>query len=306
LQTLDVPTSRPSPVATPTPELTVVVPAYNEEGSLGDEIDRLHATLAAAGLRYELIVVDDGSVDRTAEIAESRRCTVLRHARIRGYGAALKRGIAAARAPWVVIIDADATYPAAAIPGLWARRDEADMVVAARTGARVAVPWARRPAKWVLRRLASYLTGVAIPDLNSGLRLMRRDDVRRFSHILPDGFSFTTTITLALLCTGGEVAYVPIDYAKRVGSSKIRPGHAYDFLLLILRVVVLFQPLKIFLPLAAIAIGGGLAKLAYDLKIGNLSETAVMGLLAGLVVGLMGLLADQNARFNLDRDAWRR
>ena len=299
--------ARPHPPATATapPDLTVVVPAYNEEAAVGEEIDRLHAALGASALAYEIVVVDDGSDDRTFEIASGKRCTVLRHGANRGYGAALKHGFARARSEWVAITDADATYPAAAIPELWARRDEADMVVAARTVAGAAIPLARRPAKWFLTRLASFLVGRRIPDLNSGLRLIRRADVQRFAHLLPDGFSFTTTITLALLATGREVAYVPIGYAKRAGRSKIRPFHAYEFLLLVLRLVVLFQPLKVFLPLGALCFAGGLAKFVYDLGIGNLSETAVMGFLAGLVIWTLGLLADQNARLNLDRDAWR-
>jgi glycosyltransferase involved in cell wall biosynthesis len=280
------------------------MPAYNEEAAVGGEIDRLHAALAASGLRYEIVVVDDGSVDRTHEVAASRRCTVVRRASNRGYGAALKHGFERARSEWVAITDADATYPATAIPELWARREEADMVVAARAGKRVAVPLARRPAKWFLNRLASFLVGRRIPDLNSGLRLIRRGDVKRFAHVLPDGFSFTSTITLALLSTGREVAYVPIDYAPRTGRSKIRPFHAYEFLLLVLRIVVLFNPLKIFLPLGTLCFLGGLAKFVYDLGVGNLSETAVMGFLAGLIIWMLGLLADQNARFNLDRDAW--
>jgi glycosyltransferase involved in cell wall biosynthesis len=304
LQPLGAPRSQLPAAAAAPPDLTVVVPAYNEEAAIGEEIDRLHAALGASGLAYELVVVDDGSDDRTFELASAKRCTVLRHAGNRGYGAALKHGFARARSEWVAITDADATYPAPAILELWARRGEADMVVAARTGTRVAIPFVRRPAKWFLNRLASFLVGRRIPDLNSGLRLIRRADVQRFAHILPDGFSFTSTITLALLATGRVVAWVPIDYARRVGRSKIRPFHAYEFLLLVLRIVVLFNPLKVFLPLGAICFAGGFAKFVHDLWIGNLSETAVMGFLAGLVIWTLGLLADQNARFNLDRDAW--
>jgi len=296
--------SDPSATAVARPELTVVVPAFNEEQGLAAGIDALRAALAELAIDGELLVVDDGSDDATFEIARQKGCTVLRHARNRGYGAALKTGIERARAPWVAIIDADGTYPAEALAQLWTRREDADMVVAARTGDRVAIPLARRPAKWFLNRLSSFLVGRRIPDLNSGLRLMRRADVRRFAHILPDGFSFTSTITLALLSTGRDVAYVPISYHGRIGRSKIRPIHAYDFLLLVLRTAVLFNPLKVFLPLGALCFAGGLAKFVYDLRIGNLSETAVMGILAGLVIWVLGLLADQNARFNLDRDAW--
>lgn len=287
-------------------ELSVVVPAFDEENAIGDEIDRLHAALAPSGISYEVIVVDDGSRDRTAEIAAGKQCRVLRHKTNRGYGAALKHGIAEARSDVVVILDADGTYPTESIPDLWKLRDDHDMVVGARLGRQARIPWVRRPAKWVLRKLASYLVERDIPDLNSGFRLLRRSHVERFAHLLPAGFSFTTTITLALMSCGYSVGYLPIRYAERVGQSKIRPAHAYEFLLLILRVIVLFNPLRVFLPLGALAFVAGAAKFAYDLVRENLSESAVMALLAALILWGLGLLADQNARFNLDRSSWRR
>ena len=290
----------------PVPALSVVIPAFDEEGAIGEEIDRVHASLAGSGVDYELLVVDDGSRDRTYEIAAAKRCRVLRHKTNRGYGAALKHGIAAARAEHVVILDGDATYPTQSILELYAQRDDYDMVVGARLGKGAKIPWVRRPAKWLLRRLASFLVEREIPDLNSGFRLLRRSQVARFAHILPNGFSFTTTITLALMSCGYTVGYVPIRYGERVGQSKIRPAHAYEFLLLILRVVVLFNPLKVFLPLGALAFAAGAAKLAYDIVLDNLSESAVMALLSALIIWGLGLLADQNARFNLDRSWWNR
>lgn len=298
--------SRPQDLTAAALALSVVIPAYNEEGAIGDEIDRVHASLAATGIAYELIVVDDGSDDRTHEIAAAKQCRVLRHKSNRGYGAALKHGIAAARAEHVVILDGDATYPTASIAALWAQRDEHDMVVGARLGRQARIPWTRRPAKWFLRRLAAFLVGREIPDLNSGFRLVRRSQVERFAHILPNGFSFTTTITLALMSCGYSVGFVPIAYGERVGRSKIRAAHAYEFLLLILRVIVLFNPLKVFLPLGAIAFLVGIAKFAYDVALDDLSESAVMALLAALIIWGLGLLADQNARFNLDRSWWNR
>jgi hypothetical protein len=160
----------------------------------------------------------------------------------------------------------------------------------------VKIPATRKPAKWFLRVLASYLAGQYLPDLNSGLRLMRKDLVDRYLHLLPSGFSFTTTITLACACNEHAVEYVPIDYLARLGESKIRPRHAYDFALLILRTIVFFNPLKVFIPLGVVLALIGLVKLVYDFTIGNISESAIFALLAAMIVWAVGLLADQNAR----------
>ncbi len=290
----------------PIPQLTVVIPAYNEENALGPEIDRLCSVLAEAGITHEIIVVDDGSTDGTADVARSKNCRLIRLPRNHGYGAALKKGFAAARSELVAITDADGTYPAEALPEMVRAAEEYDMVVGARTGDSVHIPLVRRPAKWFLRKLASWLSGFKIPDLNSGLRVIRRSLVRRYAHILPQGFSFTTTISLALLCNGFSVKYLPIDYRRRIGDSKIRAGHAWDFLLLILRVIVLFNPLKVFLPMGALAALVGLGKFAYDVTKENLSESAVMCLLTALLLWAIGLLADQNARLGLDRETWPR
>lgn len=295
---------RNSVVEAQTPEFTIVVPAYNEEGAIEREVHALHEALASSGRHYELIVVDDGSTDRTAEIAATLPCRLLRAGANRGYGAALKLGFQAAHTELVVITDADGTYPCGEIPRLVDAASEYDMVVGARTGANVSVPLLRRPAKWFLRQLASFLAGFRIPDLNSGMRVIRRSHVKRFARILPSGFSFTTTITLAMLCNEYRVGYLPIDYAKRVGQSKIRPVDAYHFLLLILRAVVLFNPLKVFLPLGAVLFVAGMAKFGYDITLGNLSESAVMGILGAVIVWAVGLLADQNARLCLDHHPW--
>lgn len=286
------------------PELTVVVPAYNEEDQIEKEIAHLNQVLRGMGIRYELVVVDDGSKDRTAEIAARCECTLLKQPQNRGYGAALKRGIRYAKSEFVVITDADGTYPAERIPDMWADAEKYDMIVGARVGANVHIPLIRRPAKWFLRKLASYLSGYPIPDINSGLRLMRREQVARFAHILPNAFSFTTTITMALLCNDLAVKYLPIDYAQRVGNSKITPMDAYRFLMLSLRVSLLFNPLKIFLPIGAVMFLAGAAKFAYDVTLNNLSESAVMAILGAIIVWCVGLLADQNARLGMDRDPW--
>ena len=279
--------------------VSVVIPAFDEEGAIEESVRSVLSVMEDSRIEFELIVVDDGSSDRTAELSEAAGAQVLRLPENRGYGAAVKAGIARAKHEIIVITDADGTYPAESIPVLLADLGEYDMVVGARIGANVAIPLVRRPAKWFLRRLASYLAGRAIPDLNSGLRVMRKSLVKRFEHLLPSGFSFTTTITLASLCSGALVRYSPIDYHERIGESKIRPSHAVEFLLLILRTIVYFNPLKVFLPMGGVFFLGGLVKFIYDIYIGNFSETALLGFLGAAILWAVGLLSDQMSRIGL-------
>lgn len=286
--------------------VSVVIPAYNEAEHVATQIQAVRDVMELTGWDFEIIVVDDGSSDETARRAAETGVRVLRNRRNRGYGASLKRGIGEAQFPWILITDADGTYPPAAIPELLAAAPDNDMVVGARVGDHVAIPPSRRPAKWFLGKLASYLAGRKLPDINSGLRLMRKDLVEKYQHLLPSGFSFTTTITLASTVNDYDVEYIPIDYMKRLGSSSIKPRHAYDFLLLILRTIVYFNPLKIFLPLGALMFLVGLAKFGYDLYMDNLSETVVLMVLSALVVWAVGLMADQNARIAMNQASVRR
>lgn len=283
----------------PRTPVSVVMPAYNEASGVGNQIERIREIFERCGWPYELTVVDDGSTDNTADAVRQYPVRLVRQPRNRGYGAALKAGIAAARYDWVLIIDADGTYPADAIPAMLEQMKDHDMVVAARTGEKVSIPWMRRPAKWLLGQLASFLAEQPIPDLNSGLRIVRKALVKQFEHLLPSGFSFTSTITLALLCTDHSVAYHPINYSKRVGKSKIRARHAYDFLLLILRTIVYFNPLRVFLPLGTFFFLAGAAKFIYDVSSWNLTEGTVMLVLTAFILWAVGLLADQMSRINL-------
>ena len=279
--------------------ISIVIPAYNEEGAITEGIREVIAVMDNSSIEYELIVVDDGSQDNTAELARAEGVKVIRLPENMGYGAALKAGIAKSKYDLIVITDADGTYPASQIPVLVAQMEGYDMVVGARTSNNVAIPLMRRPAKWVLGKLAGYLAGRPIPDLNSGLRVMRKDLIRRFLHLLPQGFSFTTTITLSALCSGSLVKYSEIDYHARIGQSKIRPAHAFEFLLLILRTIVYFNPLKIFLPIGGFFFLIGISKIVYDVYIGNLSESALLGVFGAAGFWSLGMLSDQISKSSM-------
>jgi glycosyltransferase involved in cell wall biosynthesis len=283
------------------------VPALNEEEAISTQIRAISEALASCRIKYEVVVVDDGSDDDTGDLASTAGARVLRHSEQRGYGAALKTGIVAAASDTLVIIDADGSYPADAIPKMLRMLETADMVVAARTGGEVHIPQLRRPAKWFLRRLATRITGRKIPDLNSGLRCFRRETVVQYFSILPAQFSFTTTITLALLADEYRVAYLPIDYYPRIGKSKIKPWHFMDFIVLVIRIAVLFQPLKVFVPIALSLGGLGILKIVFDLVAffsrhdsvdpallyeAVISTSALLLLLVAVQVLLSGIVAD--------------
>jgi glycosyltransferase involved in cell wall biosynthesis len=294
---LDVaPVAAPTEPAVKAVDLAVILPAFNEADGIEDTLARVQAVLRSIPATTEIIVVDDGSKDGTGAKAAAAGVRVITHPWNRGYGAALKSGILATKAPAVMIMDADATYEPDAILRLFARLDGCDMVVGSRRLTSEGVRWIRRPAKWLLNKFASYLVGVDIPDLNSGQRVMKRSTVMRYMHLCPNGFSFTSTITLAMLANGHNVIYEPITYAKRAGRSKLRAAHFVSFILLVVRSMVLFNPLKVFLPLGMIVFLIGVGKLIQDIYLWNLSETAVMAFLTAMTIWAVGLLADMMAR----------
>jgi glycosyltransferase involved in cell wall biosynthesis len=273
--------------------VSVVIPAYNEEKGIGPVLAQLRELLAGKGIDAEIIVVDDGSSDASAKAAQAAGARVIRHRSNRGYGAALKTGITAAKRPIVVITDADGTYPAVHIPEMLEELENADMVVGARIGKSVSIPIIRKPAKWALNQLANYLSGAKIPDLNSGLRVFRREIAMQYFPILPDQFSWTTTITLAMHCDKYAVSYVPIDYLKRTGKSKIVPWDAGSFLVLILRTAMQFRPLRVFLPVASACLLYGLVKMIFDLtRDPNISASAQLAFISALNVMLIGMIGD--------------
>lgn len=279
---------------------SLVIPAYNEEHGIGPVLETLCEDLEAKlpGVPFEVIVVDDGSTDGTAKAVEplvGERLRLVRSEVNRGYGGAIKKGAEHTQYDWIAITDADGTYPNEELVRLLAHRDRYEMIVGARTGHKAAVPLIRRPAKWVLRRLASFLVRYEIPDLNSGLRVMGKELFLRNRHLLPDGFSLTTTITLAALSSGRPVKYLSINYLRRTGRSKIRPiADTLNFVMLILRTIVYFAPLRVFLPLS---IGFGVASvmvagLSLWLTGRVMDVTTVLLFLTGIHLFALGLIAD--------------
>jgi glycosyltransferase involved in cell wall biosynthesis len=289
-------------------DVSVVLPVYNEIGHLGQEVKRIRSALEASGRTFEIIVVDDGSSDGSGEaLEEIEGIRLIRFRTNRGAGSARKAGTAAAYGRVVVWTDCDLTYPNEDIPRLVDTLDEGwDQVVGARTSEQGTARAARVPAKWLIRRLASYLTDTKIPDLNSGLRAFRRDVGVQFLHLLPAGFSCVTTITLSFLANGYSVRYVPIDYFPRAGRSKWHWwADTRRYLLQVVRMVLMFNPLRVFGPVGVTLLTVGVGKVIYDLttKSGRIATNTIVVLFAAGVVVMLGLLADLVVQLTRPRDA---
>jgi len=277
------------------PDLTIIIPVYNEEKTIGEDINTIIKTMQKTNYKYEIIVVDDGSTDKTSQIVKGKKgVRLIQHFSNKGVGAARKRGILKAKGGIIVMTDGDGTYPNQDIPKLVSYIRDYDMVIGARTGKNVQWPLLRRPARWFIRKLASYLIATKIPDLNSGLRVFKKDLARRFFNILPDNHSWVSTITLAFLANGYTVKYVSIDYYKRKGKSTIHPiKDTYNFISLVIRTVMYFNPLRVFLPLTAIILISATIRTLYDaLVLHRIKESDIMLFLTGLIIGVLGLLAD--------------
>ena len=275
-------------------EVSVVIPAYNEEEAIRSVVSRLHDVLQAAGVAHEILVVDDGSNDATAAEAAAAGATVVQHPQNRGYGRSLKTGIVQARYDLIAITDADGTYPAERLPELIALSDRFHMVVGARTGKYHRGTLVKRIGRFFFRLLSEFAAGQKIPDINSGMRVFRRHDVLPFFPLICSGFSFTTTTTLVYLLNDLCVHHVPVEYECRQGHSKV--NHFRDTLRalqIIVEAILRYNPIKIFLLLTlpfvllgmlfvleALVAGGGAAALC----------ACVMFAAAGIVLG-QGFLA---------------
>lgn len=279
-------------------EFSLVIPCFNEEDGIESTLSEIWAHLEP-GDECELVVVNDGSTDRSAEILDrisdrDPRISVVHHERNRGYGAAIKTGMRNSSKDLIAITDADGTYPNDQLRRLVSMCREVDMVVGARTGEDVQYSRIRRIPKLLLGAYASWLTGVRIPDMNSGLRVFRRGVAELYFGILPDTFSFTTTITMAMLANRRNVRFEPISYFGRIGKSKIKPVRdTLRFVQLILRTGMYFGPIRVFLPIIAVLLLAFVASAAYDVFVlANLTDKTVLLLLFTMNTGMFALLAD--------------
>lgn len=276
--------------------VSIIIPAYNERDGISHVIESLQSLREKQGSQWEIIIVDDGSTDGTPDKVKNMQDVVLvRHSFNRGYGAAIKTGIRHSKYDNLIISDADETYSTNDIPKLLAQLSKSEMVVGDRGGYRSNIPLIRRPAKWMINKLANYLTGMKIPDLNSGLRAMKKDVIMKFIHLLPDGFSLTTTITLAMLTNNYAVEFVPIEYKKRSGKSKIRPiRDTLNFIQLIIRTVLYFDPLRVFLPISAFFFISSISVLIFSYLFTPkvMDITTVILFISGVQILAIGMIAD--------------
>lgn len=274
---------------------SVVVPVFNEEKSVGIFLPKLQTALSKTGINFEIVVVNDGSKDGTLTQLQKLNYIKLVDRDINGgYGSAIKHGILESAAEKVLIIDGDDTYPIEKIPDLIEHSHNSDMVVGARTLDKTHHSMIKRLAKWPINQIANYLVGFKIPDLNSGLRIFRKDLALKYFRLLPNGFSLTTNITLAFLSDGHRVKYVPIDYHRRTGKSKVSPfSDALNYLVLVIRMILFYNPLKFFLPLAGIFFILTAWALIYDIFIlRDLTQKSLILFVGFIQVVILGFIAD--------------
>ncbi len=277
--------------------VSIVIPAYNEGAAVG----RVIQALRAAGAWREIIVVDDGSSDDTGATARGAGATVIRHPYNKGNGAVVKTGIRAATGDYVMIMDGDGQHRPTDAVRVAGRLGEYDLVVGARAGSTQATR-SRRLGNTTLNRFAGYLTGRPIPDLTSGFRAARRDHLREFLHLLPNGFSTPTTTTLAFIKAGYNVAFEPVEADMRVGQSKIRLARdGAKFFLIILKIVTIFSPLRVFLPISLLTFAAGAGYALWTIATqSHVTNSSVLLIMLAVIVFLVGLVSEQIAALRFE------
>lgn len=282
-------------------EISIVVPVYNEAETIKDTINDIKKELKNVKIKniknykFDIIIVNDGSTDGTGEIANSiKGVNVIENPVNKGYGFSIKSAIRQSDANYILIIDGDGTYPASSIPELVKKSKQKDMVVGARTGKHVKIPFLRKPAKWILKHFAQYLTKTKVPDLNSGFRIFKKGIALRFINLFPDGFSFTTTLTMVCLTNNYSVEYIPINYYERKGKSSIKPlKDFFGFMNLIFRLTIFFKPLNVFIPISVVLFIGGVVKLVRDfLLLNQFGLGGSLIILTSIQIAFLGVLAD--------------
>ena len=273
--------------------VSIVIPAFQESAIIGEVVIAVLKVVARLGCEYEVIVVDDGTTDGTGEVARSSGANVLTHPYNKGYGASLKTGIRFASNRTVIFLDGDGQHDPNDIQRLLAGRKNFDMVVGARKGMSGSPHW-RKPGKVFLKWLLNNMIGHNIPDFNSGYRLLDREMALSLIPIMPDGFSFSTTSTIAVFKGGYLVQYIPIQVAKRIGTSTVTAADGFRTIMLIIRLVTLFAPLRVFLPISAATFVIGLFFTVYGyVHAGEASVKGLIALLAAVQFFLFGVMVDQ-------------
>lgn len=274
--------------------MSIVIPALNEEEAVGKVVKNIHRVMRATRIKYEVIVIDDGSDDKTGNSAQSAGARVISHPENLGYGASLKRGITEARYDIIGITDGDGSYPADVFPLMYSFMDRYDMVVGAREGRAFRGTLIKFLARRIFTFLCEFATGRSIPDINSGLRVFRKELALEHFPRLSLGFSFTTTITLAFFLTGKFIKYVPIDYSVREGRSKVR--HFRDTLRaaqIIVETILLYNPVKIFILVFFFLVFASVLCAVAGVVFMNpyLAVIAAVGIMSSLVILSMGFLS---------------
>lgn len=276
--------------------VSIVLPCYNEEEAIVPVMEAVRAVMDKLDRPYEILVVDDCSTDNTVALAEAHGARIVRHVENQGSGASRRTGTIHARGEIIVMLDADGTYEPRSIPKMLSFFPRYDQVNGARTSEKGTMRLLRTPAKWLIRQLAIYISGHQIPDLNTGLKAYKRDVMLRYLWVLPDGFSCVTSMTLAFLCNGHPVKYIPTPYYKRIGVSKFHPiKDSAKYITTILRVITFFRPLRVFMPVALLLIATGVIKAVVEFILAEhktLQESDIILICVGFLMGAIGLLAE--------------
>ena len=277
-------------------ELTVLLPAYNEENAIESIIKEIRLALTEWQGQFEILVVDDCSTDLTATKAATNGVRIVRRIENGGSGASRKTGIHEARGKLIAMLDADGSYDPAFLPELLSYFPDYDQVNGARTTEQGTIKFLRVPMKWTIRKLAEFVSGKTIPDLNTGLKIFKRDQMQKYLWVIPDGFSCVTSMTLAFLCNGHPVKYIPVTYRKRIGKSKFHPIHdTLQYFLTVLRIITYFRPLRILAPLAFLLGMTGVLRSLYHIcysPVLGITDSDVILIVSGLMILIAGMLAD--------------
>ena len=284
--------------------LSIVIPVYNEEKVIVETLERVKSALKNCQFKYEVMVINDGSSDQTKTILKNYRDIILiSRDTNRGYGFSLKEGMERAKGNWVLIVDADGSYPIEQIPFLIKDCSSHDMVVGERTGQNISIGIFNRLGKFILKLLIFALTSKWIKDINSGFRIFKKELALKYWSLIPDGFSLTTTLTVAAMIERYNIKFIPIDYLKRVGKSKIKPIKEFiNFVMLVIKIISYFKPLRFYLPISILFLIASLLRGLRDvLLVNSVGSVAVLLFVVSIHTFFFGIIADLIVNINMRR-----